>query len=91
MTIAVDFPDDASPGKTSGCSHSDEFMAKDTSKPHVTLGKLQVSFANTGGDHIDKDLSCVRNRGWMLGLKSNAILVKTDCSQFSVPQGVNEV
>jgi hypothetical protein len=56
-TIAVDFPDYASPRKRSRRSHSDEFMPKNASKSHVPLGKLQISLANTGDDHIDKHLS----------------------------------
>ena len=60
-TITVDFPDNASPRKWSRRSHSNEFMTKNTSKAHVPLRELQVSFANTGYDHIDKHLSGARN------------------------------
>ena len=84
MAGAVDFPDDTLSGEFSGARDTDKFVTKDSAEAHVALAKLQVGFADSGLQDIDRDFVAagIRDGGVSSEVQAG---VKNDGSHRSVP------
>jgi hypothetical protein len=72
VTAAVDFSDDPAARQRARLGDTDELMAKDAVKAHVSASQLQIGFTDARAEHPDHHFAVAKPRLRMIGASHDA-------------------